>query len=161
MNESTTPFEVYVASPLGFTEAGRCFNIFLLDELRAAGIHPLDPWSVEEGALIVQAKALPLTERLHALAQANYAVGTANERGIRQASAMLAVLDGPDVDSGTAAEIGFAAALGKPIAGLRTDWRVSGDEGSIVNLQVEFWCSCIETTLDEAIEALVRFRRRG
>ena len=53
---------------------------------------------------------------------------------------MVAVLDGPDVDSGTAAEIGFASALGKPIVGYRSDLRLSGDnEGTTVNLQVEYF----------------------
>jgi len=53
---------------------------------------------------------------------------------------MLAVLDGTDVDSGTAAEIGYAAALNKKICGYRGDFRKSGDnEGSVINLQVEYF----------------------
>jgi nucleoside 2-deoxyribosyltransferase len=72
---------------------------------------------------------------------------------------VLAFLDGPDVDSGTAAEIGYAAALPRPIVGIRTDTRVSGDnEAALVNLQVEWfvvdsggtlWCD-----LDDAVVAL-------
>jgi nucleoside 2-deoxyribosyltransferase len=53
---------------------------------------------------------------------------------------MIAILDGPDVDSGTAAEIGYAFARGKLIVGYRGDFRLSADnEGSIVNLQVEYF----------------------
>jgi nucleoside 2-deoxyribosyltransferase len=53
---------------------------------------------------------------------------------------LIAVLDGVDVDSGTAAEIGFAYALGMRIFGLRTDFRLAGDNlGSIVNLQVQYF----------------------
>ncbi|MCC6944247.1 MAG: nucleoside 2-deoxyribosyltransferase, partial [Thermomicrobiales bacterium] len=53
---------------------------------------------------------------------------------------MVAILDGVDVDSGTAAEIGYAFARGKHIEGLRTDWRLTGDnEGSLVNLQVQYF----------------------
>jgi nucleoside 2-deoxyribosyltransferase len=44
------------------------------------------------------------------------------------------------VDSGTAAEIGYAFARGKRIVGYRGDFRLSADnEGSTVNLQVEYF----------------------
>jgi hypothetical protein len=50
------------------------------------------------------------------------------------------VLDGVDVDSGTAAEIGSGFAKGKKIIGYRGDFSLSADnEGSIVNLQVEYF----------------------
>jgi nucleoside 2-deoxyribosyltransferase len=53
---------------------------------------------------------------------------------------VLANLDGQDVDSGTAAEIGYAFAKGKPIIGYRGDLRLSSDNvGLTVNLQVEFF----------------------
>ncbi len=38
-------------------------------------------------------------------------LGASNEALIRSSDALLAILDGTDVDSGTAAEIGFAGAL--------------------------------------------------
>lgn len=76
--------------------------------------------------------------RNEALRAINRRLGAANAADIQRADAVLAVLDGVDVDSGTAAEIGFAAALGKPIVGLRLDTRQTGDnEGAVVNLQVE------------------------
>ena len=46
------------------------------------------------------------------------------------------MLDGVDVDSGTAWEIGYAYAKGKPVFGLRTDFRTLGIEG-VVNLMIE------------------------
>ena len=50
------------------------------------------------------------------------------------------MLDGVDVDSGTAAEIGYAFARGKLIVGYRGDFRLSADnEGGTVNLQVEYF----------------------
>lgn len=42
-------------------------------------------------------------------------------RGVEDCAAVCALLDGPDVDSGTAAEMGYAHALGKPVFGLCTD----------------------------------------
>ncbi len=70
------------------------------------------------------------------------------------------MLDGSDVDSGTAAEIGFAAALGKPIIGLRLDTRRTGDnDGTVVNLQVQHFIvaggGSVWTSLHDAVEALV------
>ena len=44
------------------------------------------------------------------------------------------------MDSGTAAEIGYAFARDKPVIGYRGDVRLAGDnEGAIVNLQVEYF----------------------
>ena len=37
--------------------------------------------------------------------------------------AVVAILDGPDSDSGTCIEIGYARAKGKPVIGVRTDFR--------------------------------------
>jgi nucleoside 2-deoxyribosyltransferase len=73
---------------------------------------------------------------------------------------VLALLDGADVDSGTAAEIGFAAALGIPIVGVRLDFRPSGDnEATVVNLQVAHFIEasggCIVRALADAVAALV------
>ena len=56
------------------------------------------------------------------------------------ARGLVAILDGADVDSGTAAEIGYAFARGKLIVGYRGDSRVSADnEGGVINLQVEYF----------------------
>lgn len=75
---------------------------------------------------------------------------------IRQADAMLALLDGPSVDDGTACEIGLFHGLDRgPVVGLLTDFRGG------LNLFVR---GCIEargeicTSLDDAIEVLQRWR---
>ena len=46
---------------------------------------------------------------------------------IDDSDAVVALLDGPQVDDGTAWEIGYAYARGKPIVGIRTDFRNAGD----------------------------------
>jgi nucleoside 2-deoxyribosyltransferase len=53
---------------------------------------------------------------------------------IDRSNMVIAVLDGPDVDSGTCIEIGYAYAKKKPVIGVRTDFRASEDRG--VNLMV-------------------------
>ena len=75
------------------------------------------------------------------------------------------MLDGVDVDSGTAAEIGYAFARGKLIVGYRGDFRLSADnEGSVVNLQVEYFIRESGGTIVgryEDLESHLRLLRSG
>jgi len=41
---------------------------------------------------------------------------------IKRANVLVALLDGPDVDSGTAVEMGIAYEIGIPVVGLKTDF---------------------------------------
>jgi len=53
------------------------------------------------------------------------------------ADMVVACMDGPDPDSGTAWECGYAFAMGKPIVCYRTDFRISGDTaGAPYNLML-------------------------
>jgi nucleoside 2-deoxyribosyltransferase len=143
---------VYVASPLGFDAAGRLFNAArLLPALLAAGLEPLDPWAQGLAAAEVDAPDAALNER----------IGARNVELLEQADAVLAVLDGVDVDSGTAGEVGFASARGTFVVGLRTDLRAAGDNAAaLVNLQVEHFIrrtgGTVVRELDDAIQTLVR-----
>lgn len=58
-----------------------------------------------------------------------------NRHALDRAKVVVAVLDGPDVDSGTAWEVGYAFAKGIPVVGVRFDYRQSGEDGS-VNLMI-------------------------
>ena len=151
---------IYLASPLGFTDAGRRYNeAVLLPAVRDAGFEPLDPWNVEADILRVFQLARDDPERGRRLAETNRLVGRRNAELIRSAAGMLAILDGDDVDSGTAAEIGYACALGRPVVGLRSDLRNSGDnEATLVNLQVEWFVlesgGHLVTSLGEALTRL-------
>ena len=91
-------------------------------------------------------------------------LGEKNAKAIRDANGMVAVLDGVDVDSGTAAEIGYAAALGKRIIGYRGDYRRTGEDPvSVVNLQVEYFIEknggVIVRTLKELERELVAWNK--
>ena len=92
-------------------------------------------------------------------------IGARNRRLLAEADAVLAVLDGPDVDSGTAAEVGWAAASGRPVIGLRTDFRLADHEAAAVNLQVEDFVVVsggrLVTTLDDAVAALAALPAPG
>ena len=90
--------------------------------------------------------------------------------GVRSADVVVAVLDGPDSDSGVAFEVGYAYALGIPVVGVRTDFRQSQERG--VNLMLsqpctEFVCRMsfgerMEDLADElARKVVAAAKRRG
>lgn len=149
----------YLASPLGFSEAGRAFyEGTLLPLVRETGFQVLDPWSLTPQALIRPVLALPYgDEKRVQWRRLNQVIGQHNADAIRRCRVVVAVLDGTDVDSGTAAEIGYAAALGKTILGYRGDFRLSADnEGATVNLQVEYF---IRQNGGEIVDSVVRLRQ--
>jgi nucleoside 2-deoxyribosyltransferase len=133
---------IYMAGPLGFSEAGRHFHqAVLMPFIRDLGYDVLDPWSLTAPNAIEAVQAMPDgPERRAAWRALNAEIAAANLKALDEAQAVVAVLDGTDVDSGTAAEIGYAFARGKVIVGYRGDFRLSADnEGGVVNLQVEFF----------------------
>jgi nucleoside 2-deoxyribosyltransferase len=132
---------VYLASPLGFAASTRPFMEQLTQELSGL-VTVVNPWDDHrfDDALASAQTLEGRAERLTTLAAVNAEIGRINEDKIRGCDAMIAVLDGVDVDSGTASEIGFAYALSKRVFGLRTDFRLTGDnEAALVNLQVRYW----------------------
>jgi nucleoside 2-deoxyribosyltransferase len=159
---------VYVASPYGFSLATKGFYTELLGHIGDAGFVPSDPWKHRgvRGELKAATKLPPGSERRNAFRAVNKRVGEANADKIKKADAVLAILDGVDVDSGTASEIGFAAALGKPIVGLRLDTRQAGDnEGAVINMQVEYFIGAgggrIVGSIGQASSLIKRLVRGG
>lgn len=148
---------IYLASPLGFSEAGRHFyQSVLVPFVRALGYQVLDPWSLTDPRRIEAVQAMPDgPERREAWRSLNRAIGERNRAAIDEAQGVVAVLDGVDVDSGTAAEIGYAFARGKRIVGYRGDFRLSADnEGGVVNLQVEYFIRASGGTIVTRVEDL-------
>lgn len=133
--------KVYFASPLGFAASTEPFMREVLRALTDTGAEVINPWDSGFGPAFRQATAIADRDlRIAALGRVNTDVGRTNAESIQACDAVVAVLDGVDVDSGTVSEIGYAYALGKRIHGLRTDTRLIGDnEGSIVNLQVQYF----------------------
>jgi nucleoside 2-deoxyribosyltransferase len=120
----------YVASPHGFTAAGRHWHDAVLIPVLDRVVEVVDPWGLTDGAEIEAAAARG--EREAFLLE----VGRRNAAAIDGCTLLVACLDGQEVDAGTAAEVGYAAARGVLCHGLRTDVRTSGEEGAVVNLQV-------------------------
>jgi hypothetical protein len=153
-------FKVYVAGPHGFDSAGKLYhNQVVLPLLKSQGFHVIDPWVMTTGMtprqMNVSAGRLPK--------HVSVKISRTNFSGIKESDAVLAHLDGPQVDDGTAAEIGYAHALnefatsskaldamgkgrqekkyarryGWPVVGVRDDARHTGENSAeIVNFQV-------------------------
>lgn len=95
---------LYLAGPL-FTAAEVAFNRALARDLRDRG-HEV--W-------------LPQEQEVRSLTASRiFAIDVA---GIDGADAVVACMDGPDPDSGTCWECGYAYAKGKPVVVFRTDFR--------------------------------------
>ena len=134
--------QIYIASPLGFSEAGKDFyNNILIPQVKSLGHEVFDPWKLTDPRKIAAVLEMPYgIEKRDEWRRVNAEIGRNNQAAIDRCDAVFAVLDGTDVDSGTASEIGYAFAKGKPILGYRGDFRLSSDnEGSVVNLQVEYF----------------------
>ena len=100
--------KIYLAGPL-FTTAERLFNQELARRLRASG-HEV--WLPQEHDEVVLEH-----------------VFQSCVEGILWSEVVVACTDGPDPDSGTCAECGFAFEK-RPIVAYRTDFRAGGDGGS-------------------------------
>ncbi len=129
--------KIYLASPLGFSREYKPYLEKIKARLHQLGYEIFDPWEQPFSKAIRDASGIAdHHERLEAYTRLAEEIGATNENGIRDSDILLAVLDGTDVDSGTAAEMGFAVGIAKPVFGLRTDWRDSGEFGLALNLQV-------------------------
>lgn len=132
---------VYLSGPL-FTTGERMFNSALAARLRAAGHEVLLPQEQE-----VDSADPERTFR-------------GDVAALQASDVVVGITDGPDPDSGTAWEIGFAYAFRRPIVLLRTDSRVAIDAGAPYNLmlaqsateRIELACP----TVDEAAHAVIR-----
>ena len=158
---------VYLASPLGFCPAGRLFMPRVVTALEQAGLTVLNPWDLPGDQI--------RTWQQRGLSHANRLIGAHNERLLSRADAVFAILDGADVDSGTASEIGYAYAHGKLVVGYRGDFRLTGENVAAgVNIQVAhfIWASggrvfmaaeygeC-EDPAGKALEEAIRYLREG
>lgn len=123
---------IYLAGPL-FTQAEQEFNLKIYNDLLGEGYQIFLPQKECKG------------------------LSSANEifnkclNGLNKAEIILAILDGPDADSGTCFEIGYAYANEIPVIGLRTDFRGSGDDGGL-NLMLTKSCKKIIVTSYQPIK---------
>jgi|SRR6516165_9305336 nucleoside 2-deoxyribosyltransferase len=110
--------KIYLAGPL-FTLAEQGFNAEIARFLEGQGFEVWLPQEHEPRSKMAKA------------------IFDMDVEALDWADIVVACMDGPDPDSGTAWECGYAYAKGKPIVGYRTDFRISGDtEGAPYNLML-------------------------
>ncbi|MCE8426049.1 MAG: nucleoside 2-deoxyribosyltransferase [Candidatus Methanoperedens sp.] len=112
---------IYLAAPL-FSEAELDFNRKLRDVIEEAGYRVFLP----------QEDSNNIKDDMNR----QKIIFNKNIAAIEDSDVLVAVIDGTDVDSGTAWEIGYAYSKRKMVLGLRTDFRTLGIEGT-VNLMIE------------------------
>ena len=101
---------VYIAGPL-YTPGERSYLEILAQEIESIGVTTYLPHR--------DTGIVPATERN------TVSFFKQDVQGINDAQILVAVLNGNDVDSGTAFEIGYAFAKGKTILGLYEDTRIA------------------------------------
>lgn len=148
----------YIASPLGFTEAGRHYYSTVYLPALAKVVDPVDPWALTTDAEVLAAAGGPGQRQFW------LDVGKRNAAAIRRCALLAAYLDGQEPDAGTVAEVGYAAGLGLSCFGLRSDLREAGEAGMAVNLQVEAFIDqsggAIVPALEDLVEALAEAAAR-
>lgn len=147
---------IYLAGPCGFSEAGQAFHRDrLVPAIRSLGFVVLDPWELTRPNAALVGGGPYGTETEDDWQRNHEEIATNNLSAIDRADGLVAVLDGADVDSGTAAEIGYAFARRRPILGYRGDCRSGGGtHGAIVNLQVEYFIRASGGTIIRQIDDL-------
>jgi nucleoside 2-deoxyribosyltransferase len=160
--------KLYLASPYGFTDSGREFmEEIMVPVIQKASFEVLNPWNYSKDIPYKISKIQlisDLAKQIELWKDLNKEIGEINERMIKESTIVVAILEGTDVDSGVAAEIGYACALGKKILGYRSDFRLTGDNiGAAVNIQVEYFINKsgghIVRKISDLIQALEKARK--
>jgi nucleoside 2-deoxyribosyltransferase len=137
--------KVFLAAPL-FNEAERNFNSNVAKRLRDRGFQV---WLAQESPFIhegtFEEKQKIYEEDISAL---------------KTCDVVVAVLDGVEVDSGVAFEMGYAIAIGKPIVGLKTDHRAFSKMEDI-NLMLEVPLIKFCSNIKDVITELKKFSRKS
>jgi nucleoside 2-deoxyribosyltransferase len=139
----------YLASPLGFTDDGlRLLDEVYLPRLRTV-VEPVNPWELTSADEVRAARGARRRRELW------HEIGARNAAAIASCTLLVAYLEGQELDGGTAAEVGYAAALGVRCYGLRSDRRLTGEPDARVNLQVEYFIAASGGTIVRTLEKLV------
>jgi nucleoside 2-deoxyribosyltransferase len=142
----TEGMNVYFAGPL-FTLAERRFNEELTAEMRrlCPTVEIFFPQACDK-----QFQGMPdFADRMYRCLM----------EGLDRCDAVVAILDGADSDSGTCIEVAYARAKGKPVIGVRTDFRDGEIHG--LNIMTAGICSALiktpstSSTLGEIAEKVV------
>jgi len=125
-------YQVYLAAPL-FSEGERVYNLSIARQLRNNFFDVYLPQEAGDDS--------PTREKAEQVR-----IFSENLKALEKSDIIVAIIDGADADSGTAWEMGYAFAHGKPVFALRTDFRRSGGHEK-VNLMLEESATVVNSTI--------------
>jgi nucleoside 2-deoxyribosyltransferase len=137
---------IYLATSL-FTTAEQSFSARLTKEIETLGHEVYYPWrdAGDESLIETWGEDWP---------RINEEIARRNLQAIENCACVVAVVEGADVDSGVAMEIGYAHALGKPVKLLRTDFRTQGPRIGPVNIMLGMAAESFHTSVESLIKDL-------
>lgn len=136
--------KIYLAAPL-FSQAERVYNRRLKEMLER--LVPSCQVTLPQDFRIGHGRSY--NDRRHLSALYRQCL-----EALKQSDLLLARLDGADADSGVAFEVGFARGIGKPVIGIRTDYRQLQDRG--LNMMLAQGCTEVmcRFSFDERLEPM-------
>ncbi len=147
--------KIYLAGPL-FSEAEREWirsTIKMIQSL--ADLHGMKTEIIFPYDLITQSEIESLGN------QAKYEIFSRCKSKLDDADILIALLDGSQVDDGTAWEMGYFYAKKSPeqkVIGIRTDFRRAGEsQEAVVNAMIEGACNLIVRSREELFERIFQF----
>lgn len=144
MNSSGDGMKIYLAASL-FTRLERRWNRELANALRVAlpGLDIALPQDFTTG--------YEESDDRH-----NGALFRLCVEGIDSADAVVALLEGDEIDSGTAWEVGYAYARGIAVIGVRTDFRPGAEHGVNVMLSRACRAMVLDGSFREDVDSLAK-----
>lgn len=149
--------KIYFAGPL-FSEAER-------DWIRST-IKKIETLAAKHGVKVEVCFPYDLItqEEINSLgADAKYEIFSRCKSHLHNADLLIALLDGPQTDDGTAWEVGYfyrGKTEGAKIIGIRTDFRNAGESvGAVVNAMVECACDRIVRSVAELMDLITELMR--
>lgn len=131
-------FRIYLAAPL-FSESEREYNKSIAEMIRQHLFDVYLPQDIGDDCAIRETSE-------------HTRIYEHNKKALDDSDIVVAIIDGADADSGTAWEMGYATALGKPVIALRTDFRMVGRQER-VNLMLE-QSSKVISSIRQILEAV-------
>lgn len=132
-NKLVTKKKIYIAGPL-FSSHERCF----LEEIVK---------TLSEKLAIDSIKDFFLPHRdvgeVDAHGKNRGFIFDEDVKRLEEADIIVALLDGPDVDSGTCIELGYAYAREKEIFGILTDFRKWDEKDDVKDINLMVWGVCL------------------
>ena len=142
---------LYLANTLGFTAYGqKHLDKYIVPRLEKLGYDVIEPFTRNK-LLLEECSGKELA----------FLIGQSNKDSIDKCDTLVAILDGTDIDSGVASEIGYAYARpGLIINGYRNNFRRAPDNEGIcdINLQIQYFiensCGKIYSDFNKLIKGL-------